>query len=327
MRIGVNCVHLVPKSGDADVFLRNTLLALRRGHPKIELVLFTDPVNDSSYEGWHRICVGTLGRESFFSHAENTFRRAVQSAQVDRLFTPLATAPAKCSAPIVPFVMDMGILDTSQRATHWWGEVRPRDLRKAALRASAVVVPSEYARRRLLEGLSVPLECILVAIPGSDHVPGTTHPCPVAKPFLLSVCDPEDHDKIPELVQVYQRVRAEIPHNLIIVGEPSEIEPPDWGEGQILSLKKGEKRLVQKDMVFHMVPAAFIYRETGVGFSATLHVTETGCEPLSMYPGKLIVKNVGGAKRAAAKKAGAKATKAKRKPAKQAAKAKRKTRR
>lgn len=103
--------------------------------------------------------------------------------------------------------------------------------------------------------------------------------------------------------------------------------PPDWGEGQILSLKKGEKRLVQKDMVFHMVPAAFIYRETGVGFSATLHVTETGCEPLSMYPGKLIVKNVGGAKRAAAKKAGAKATKAKRKPAKQAAKAKRKTRR
>ncbi len=75
--------------------------------------------------------------------------------------------------------------------------------------------------------------------------------------------------------------------------------PPDWGEGQILSLKKGEKRLVQENMVFHMVPAAYIYRKTGAGFSATLHVTANGCAPFSMYPGKLVVK---GAKAASAKR-------------------------
>lgn len=75
--------------------------------------------------------------------------------------------------------------------------------------------------------------------------------------------------------------------------------PPDWGEGHILSLKKGEKRLVEKDMVFHMVPGAFIYRKTGAGFSATLHVTENGCRALSTYPGTYIVK---GARRPATAK-------------------------
>jgi Xaa-Pro dipeptidase len=89
--------------------------------------------------------------------------------------------------------------------------------------------------------------------------------------------------------------------------------PPDWGEGHILSLKKGEKRLVQKDMIFHMVPAAFIYRKTGAGFSATLNVTENGCEALSRFPGEFIVKG------ARAKKAAAKP--AKKKPAKKSGKA------
>jgi Xaa-Pro dipeptidase len=100
--------------------------------------------------------------------------------------------------------------------------------------------------------------------------------------------------------------------------------PPDWGEGQILSLKKGEKRLVQKDMVFHMVPAAYIYRKTGAGISATLHVTENGCEPFSMYPGKYVVK---GGRPASAKRVKVSKAKAKAKPkAKSKPKAKAKSR-
>lgn len=101
--------------------------------------------------------------------------------------------------------------------------------------------------------------------------------------------------------------------------------PPDWGEGHILSLKKGEKRLVQKGMVFHMVPAAFIYRKTGAGFSATLEVTENGCRALSTYPGKYIVK--GATRPAAAKRITAKKTARKRTPAKRPAKRSAKRRR
>ncbi len=57
--------------------------------------------------------------------------------------------------------------------------------------------------------------------------------------------------------------------------------PPDWGEGQILSLRKGEPRLLEPGMTFHMVPLCLVYREFGIGFSETIRVTETGCERFS----------------------------------------------
>lgn len=66
--------------------------------------------------------------------------------------------------------------------------------------------------------------------------------------------------------------------------------PPDWGEGQILSLRRGERTPLEPNMTFHMVPLCLVYRELGVGFSATVRVTETGCEELTGLPRKLIVK-------------------------------------
>ena len=65
--------------------------------------------------------------------------------------------------------------------------------------------------------------------------------------------------------------------------------PPDWGEGQILSIRQGEPRLLQENMTFHLVPLCLIYREIGVGFSATIRVTKTGCEAFTKVPLKLFV--------------------------------------
>ncbi len=67
--------------------------------------------------------------------------------------------------------------------------------------------------------------------------------------------------------------------------------PPDWGEGEILSLRRGEPIPLELNMTFHMVPLCLIYRELGVGFSATVRVTETGCEELTSLPRTLVVKS------------------------------------
>jgi Xaa-Pro dipeptidase len=56
--------------------------------------------------------------------------------------------------------------------------------------------------------------------------------------------------------------------------------PPDWGEGQIMSLQSGEKRTLQPGMTFHVIPALFV---PGVGATIcteTVVVTETGVESL-----------------------------------------------
>lgn len=65
---------------------------------------------------------------------------------------------------------------------------------------------------------------------------------------------------------------------------------PDWGEGHICSLQKGDTRVLVPGMVYHMPPAIRMLGEFGVGFSETVIVTEDGCEVCTDYPRKLIIK-------------------------------------
>ena len=66
--------------------------------------------------------------------------------------------------------------------------------------------------------------------------------------------------------------------------------PPDWGEGEIISLRRGEQRELQPNMTFHMVPLCLRYREWGIGFSETIRVTETGCEHFSKLSREVLIK-------------------------------------
>lgn len=67
--------------------------------------------------------------------------------------------------------------------------------------------------------------------------------------------------------------------------------PPDWGEGEIISLRQEEHRPFVPGMTFHMPPLCLKYREYGIGFSESIVVTETGCEKLSEIPCELVVKS------------------------------------
>lgn len=66
--------------------------------------------------------------------------------------------------------------------------------------------------------------------------------------------------------------------------------PPDWGEGQILSMQPGETRPLDANMTFHLLPWVQIPGEGGVGITETIRVTETGCELLTSFERKLFVK-------------------------------------
>ena len=66
--------------------------------------------------------------------------------------------------------------------------------------------------------------------------------------------------------------------------------PPDWGEGEIFSLQQNEHRPLKAGMTFHMPPLCLKYREFGIGFSETIHVTANGCERLSNLPRKILIK-------------------------------------
>ena len=63
--------------------------------------------------------------------------------------------------------------------------------------------------------------------------------------------------------------------------------PPDWGEGQIISIRKGETRELQQNMTFHLVPGCIIFDEMIMCISASVRVTATGCEVLNTIPREL----------------------------------------
>jgi Xaa-Pro dipeptidase len=64
---------------------------------------------------------------------------------------------------------------------------------------------------------------------------------------------------------------------------------PDWGEGHIVSLRRGDPTELVPGMVFHMPPALRAFQRFCVGLSETVLVTEAGCEVLTQYPRQLYI--------------------------------------
>jgi Xaa-Pro dipeptidase len=63
-----------------------------------------------------------------------------------------------------------------------------------------------------------------------------------------------------------------------------------WVEGTIASLKEDDATVLRPGMCFHIPIAMRIYGEAGVGFSHTVHVTETGVEVLTRHPPRLEIR-------------------------------------
>ncbi len=64
--------------------------------------------------------------------------------------------------------------------------------------------------------------------------------------------------------------------------------PPDWGEHTI-SLRPGDKTVLQPDMTIHVIPGIW-QDDWGIEISECIHLTEKGAEPLARTPRELIVK-------------------------------------
>ncbi|WP_164781876.1 MULTISPECIES: Xaa-Pro peptidase family protein [unclassified Mesorhizobium] len=65
--------------------------------------------------------------------------------------------------------------------------------------------------------------------------------------------------------------------------------PPDWGEGYMLSFKRGETRTLRPNMTFHIPSLVKVFGFADAGTSETVRVTETGCEILTNCKRQLYV--------------------------------------
>jgi Xaa-Pro dipeptidase len=66
--------------------------------------------------------------------------------------------------------------------------------------------------------------------------------------------------------------------------------PPDWGEGHILSMQPGARRVLEPNMTFHFLPWVQLPGVGGISFSETIRVTETGAELITNFERSVFVK-------------------------------------
>lgn len=64
--------------------------------------------------------------------------------------------------------------------------------------------------------------------------------------------------------------------------------PPDWGE-RTISLRRGDKTVLQKNMTFHFMPALWL-DDGGLEITESVVITENGYECLANVPQKLLIK-------------------------------------
>ena len=65
--------------------------------------------------------------------------------------------------------------------------------------------------------------------------------------------------------------------------------PPDWGE-RTMSLRPGDRSVLQPDMTFHFMPGLWM-DDWGIEITESIRITEDGCETLADFPRRLFVKD------------------------------------
>jgi glycosyltransferase involved in cell wall biosynthesis len=222
VRIGINTLDMLPGfGGGEEIFIRKVLECISGLESSAEFVVITDPLNHESFAAFERVQIG----------AAKQINRVAADERLDMVFTSYKNAPHKLSVPMVLLVMDLYELEVnSKRKKFWGGGSVQRNMGEVCEQASIVLVPSEYLKRELLREFTVPLNKVVVAPMGVDRSFTTEQRCIVEQPYILVVGKVSPRKNLARFREAFERIQDDIPHSLVIVGQPGDGEPEHWGD-------------------------------------------------------------------------------------------------
>lgn len=233
MRVGLSMLTLVPgEVGGAETAARG----LARGLAEVgtlDYAVFTPPAAPGAGEGLPEIAVPEyrLAR----TLRERALAMALATARPGRLrrrFTgldavhyPLTIALPPLDLPTVVTVHDLQHLDHPELFSRAERLFRARTHEGSARKADAVVVPSQFVRRRAVELLGLPPERVHAIPWGVDH--DRFRPGPEERePFLLYPARPWPHKNHVTLFAAFALLREERPGlSLVLTGGGHEGRP------------------------------------------------------------------------------------------------------
>lgn len=230
MHFAVNTIGRFTGFDEEDVYLKQLVVTMRQVQESARFTILADRNNFEEFKGWDRILIGPDSETR--GHPGETARsvdKAAKRAGAELVFSPLATASLAGSFPCVPYVLDVNDLDRENQSAGRRGTARFREYKKICARAAAIIAPSEYMRKRLLEVLTVPINKCVVVHPGADrsfedHQRSLTEP-----PFIVAGGDLGPNGNMHGLRSAFRKIAEDFPHNLVVMGRPTEEEPEDWG--------------------------------------------------------------------------------------------------
>ena len=226
LRLGVNTLFYLPgEVGGTETYLLETLRALVRRPDRPDLVLFSNVENEGKLRGEFPeaevVAAGIGATNRFVRILAEQFQLPglVRRARPDVLWSPGYTAPFRCAAPQVVTMHDMQYkrfpADVSWLAARTMDVLYPGAVRNSA----AIVAPSEFAKREIVEFAGADPARVFVTLEGADPAFREPQPRPMsagAGPYLLCVAHTYPHKNVGVLVRAFNRLAAEIPHRLVL---------------------------------------------------------------------------------------------------------------
>ncbi|MFP6616508.1 MAG: glycosyltransferase, partial [Candidatus Hydrogenedentota bacterium] len=255
MRIGINTVDLLPGfGGGEEIFIRRVLDSIASQNSNAELVMLTDALNHESFKGFESIQVKSAKDIGGVAVSEN----------LDMIFSSYSSAPTKLSVPLVLLVMDLYEVESGGKRKSRWGGSGHRNVKDGCEQATSVVVPSEFIKKELLRLFTVPLNKVVVAPMGIDACFGSEQHCIVQQPYYLIVGKMSARKNVGVLMEAFSRIKDEVEHSLVVVGQPGEDEPEYWGDRVIRIDRLGTKQLAGLYEHCDMYLSASLYEGSGI---------------------------------------------------------------
>ena len=236
LRLGVNTLFYLPgEVGGSETYLLETLRVLSRMPEGPDLVLFSNVENDGKLRAEFPAAevvesgIAATNRFTRILAEQIQLPWLVRRSRVEVLWSPGYTAPAFCSCPQVVSILDMQYKRFPQDVS--WLAARTMDVLypASARRCEAIVTISEFAKSEIVHFLGVAQDKVTVTLLAADPEFGEPSDPPPETvqdaPFLLCVAHTYPHKNVAMLIRAFNRIAAEIPHRLVLVGKARFGEP------------------------------------------------------------------------------------------------------
>jgi glycosyltransferase involved in cell wall biosynthesis len=229
--LGISLLTLVPgELGGTETYARELTRALV-GRGELEYRVFLPRIADAlpgetvpEYRA-RRSPLGRLAAMALAAARPGPIRRRLEAASA--LHYPLTIALPAVRRPFAVTLHDIVHHDLPFPRAERLFRLAAYD--RSARRAALVIVPSDFVRGRVADGLGVPPERIRVAPHGIDHDRFTPDGGD-REPFLLYPARPWPHKNHERLLEAFARVRADRPElQLVLTGGGHHAEPHPAG--------------------------------------------------------------------------------------------------